>query len=90
MTSCVLVGCSNILRCHESKVAVMWLEFLLYIRDVLVSNPDTGNTDGYFVDIVKPAKKCQRPSPFTSFVIHNSLFTPTLDALKSELLIDIQ
>jgi len=51
MTSCVLVGCSNILFCHESKVAVMWLEFLLYIRDVLVSNPDTGNTDRFFVDI---------------------------------------
>lgn len=52
MTSCVLVGCSKILRSRESKGAVMWLEFLLYIRDVLVSNPDTGNTNRFFVDIV--------------------------------------
>ena len=51
MTLCVLIGCSNILCCHESKVAVMWLEFLPYVRDVLVSNPDTDNTDRVFVDV---------------------------------------
>ena len=52
MTSCVLVDCSSILCCHESKVEVMWLEYLLYMRDVLVSDPVTGSTDRFFVDLV--------------------------------------
>jgi hypothetical protein len=54
MKSCVLVVCSNILCCQEYKVSDMWIELLLCIRGVLVSNPETGNTDGIFVDIVNP------------------------------------
>jgi hypothetical protein len=42
------------------------------------------------VDIVNPWKKMTRPVLSTCYLIHNCLFTLTLDALKSELLIDIK